>query len=227
MSHSKDAREETWPSSAMKNRRGQSTPNRRSREDRTPGRRSSPNSPTFLTNDEEKGVDEIGTAVDESVENRPQVEAPAENPFSAWNTDESDLPLLSARQSIKPQPLPIAADEFRAEFSSDHPLAGGRGKYEKERRRGKHRAIGTYGPGKRRASKKQAQDEESTENSMERLTYVISKQEKKKQELQRQLDSYRKQQNAQLLKVLEEERMAEENRNNLAKSAMDNDERSK
>lgn len=104
---------------------------------------------------------------------------------------------------------------FRREYSKDHPLAGGKGKYSKEKSAGKKeiapRDFGTAGKKKK----------------YERVAEVVSRQEQKKMDLQRNLEALRKHQNDALLEVLEEERKAEEERNRMGRSVKDVSERNR
>jgi hypothetical protein len=85
-------------------------------------------------------------------------------------------------------------NEFRREFSSDHPLAGGKGKYKKEFAAGKKMA-GVH-PGKK-------------ELTIEKLTFDAQA---KVVDPKRQLEILRREQNDALMRVLEDERFAEDSR---------------
>ena len=113
----------------------------------------------------------------------------------------------SRSQTISARPL-TPEGNFRPEYSRDHPLAGGKGQYAREKAAGKQKLI----PGKRRP---------------ERLAEVMSKQEQKKHDLQRQLEELRKHQNEALLEVLEDERRAEEQRTSLSHGVTDTKERNR
>jgi hypothetical protein len=99
---------------------------------------------------------------------------------------------------------------FRREHSQDHPLNGGSGKYAREQAKGRQ-IMGPVGYGKKH----------------KRIAEVVSKQEQKKLDLQRQLEALRKHQNDTLLEVLEEERKAEEERTKLGRAVSDPGERSR
>mmetsp|Transcript_1047 Transcript_1047/g.1690 ORF Transcript_1047/g.1690 Transcript_1047/m.1690 type:complete len:377 (-) Transcript_1047:156-1286(-) len=100
---------------------------------------------------------------------------------------------------------------FRREHSYDHPLNGGTGEYKREKSQGKKVINPTvYGKGTKKPK---------------RISEVVSKQEHKKMDLQRQLEVLRKHQNAALLSVLEEEKEAEEQRMQMGKSVTDTNER--
>jgi len=114
-------------------------------------------------------------------------------------------------QTISARPL-TPDGKFRPEYSRDHPLAGGKGKYSKESQQGKQKLV----PGKRREPP-----------APERLAEVMSKQEQKKYDLQRQLEDLRKHQNEALLEVLEDERQAEEHRTEMGRGVSDTKERNR
>lgn len=107
---------------------------------------------------------------------------------------EDDKVLKTSNPSLRP----VASGEFRREFSNDHPLAGGRGKYEKEKNKGKVAASGAKGGMKPPNAK-----------TIERLTIEAHT---KIVDPQRQLEQLRREQNEALLRVLEDERAAEEQR---------------
>lgn len=117
-------------------------------------------------------------------------------------------------QTISARPL-TPDGKFRAEYSADHPLAGGKGQYARESAAGKQRHV----PGKHRSR--------APPSVPERLAEVISKQEQKKHDLQRQLEDLRKRQNEALLEVLEDERQAEEQRTSLGRGVSDTKERNR
>lgn len=117
----------------------------------------------------------------------------------------------SRSQTISARPI-TPDGKFRAEYSKDHPFAGGKGKYTKESKQGKQRLV----PGKRRDPP-----------PVERLAEVMSKQEQKKYDLQRQLEDLRKHQNEALLEVLEDERKAEEQRTEMGRGVSDTKERNR
>lgn len=106
---------------------------------------------------------------------------------------------------------PTPEGEFRAEYSRDHPLAGGKGRYAEESAQGKQRVL----PGRPR------------HHRPKRLVEVMSKQEQKKHALQNQLEELRKHQNKALLEVLEDERVAEEGRMEMSRGVTDTKERNR
>lgn len=120
-------------------------------------------------------------------------------------------PQQQRAQTISARPL-TPEGKFRAEYSKDHPFAGGKGQYSRESAAGKQRLV----PGKRRQPP-----------APERLAEVMSKQEQKKYDLQRQLEELRKHQNEALLEVLEDERGAEEQRTGLGRGVSDTKERNR
>jgi len=87
----------------------------------------------------------------------------------------------------------IPENKFRPEFSADHPYAGGEGKYDVEKAQGKIR-VAPVG------------------HSIKRLAKPSNKGQKTHEEMRRQLESTRKQQNEHLLKLLAIEQAAEEDR---------------
>jgi len=98
------------------------------------------------------------------------------------------------KQEDKPGFRPLQDGEFRREFSSDHPLAGGKGQYKRELAAGK-KLAGVH-PGKK-------------EMTIERLTIDAQV---KIVDPQRQLEILRREQNDALMRVLEDERFAEDSR---------------
>ena len=117
-------------------------------------------------------------------------------------------------QTISARPL-TPEGKFRAEHSADHPFAGGKGQYARESAAGRQRLV----PGKHR--------NRAPPSAPERLAEVMSRQEQKKHDLQRQLEGLRKHQNQALLEVLEDERQAEEERTGLARGVSDTKERNR
>jgi hypothetical protein len=113
-------------------------------------------------------------------------------------------------KSSNPSLRPVAAGEFRRELSSDHPLAGGKGKYEREKSKGKV-AAGVKGTAK-------------PPPTIERLTLEAHT---KIVDPQRQLEQLRREQNEALLRVLEDERSAEEQREKTLKIVSDQKERNR
>lgn len=114
-------------------------------------------------------------------------------------------------KSSNPSLRPVAAGEFRRELSSDHPLAGGKGKYEREKSRGKVAASGAKGS-------------TTKPPTIERLTLEAHT---KIVDPQRQLEQLRREQNEALLRVLEDERSAEEQREKTLKIVPDHQERNR
>jgi len=114
-------------------------------------------------------------------------------------------------KTSNPSLRPVAAGEFRRELSNDHPLAGGKGKYEKEKSKGKVAASGAKG-----ATKPSATIERLT---LEAHTKIVDP--------QRQLEQLRREQNEALLRVLEDERSAEEQREKSLKIVADQQERNR
>lgn len=114
--------------------------------------------------------------------------------------------------------------EFRREYSHDHPLAGGQGKYKKERGLGK-RPVGGAALNAIRTQQ---------EEPIEKLTINISRSDMRMpapassgKDLRSALEKLRKDQNEILLRVLEEERKAEEDRARAARSVPDVDEKNR
>jgi len=93
--------------------------------------------------------------------------------------------------------LPVGADEFRREFSADHPLAMGRGKYEEEKKMGKMPASG---------AKTQKSDPSEVLVSFETRNMGNDF------DTRRELEVLRRKQNEVLLRILEDEKRAEEER---------------
>ena len=116
-------------------------------------------------------------------------------------------------RTSNPSLRPVANGEFRRELSTDHPLAGGRGKYEKEKSKGKVAASGAKGGSK-----------QTSAQTIERLTIEAHT---KIVDPQRQLEQLRREQNEALLRVLEDERAAEEQREKTMKVVPDQQERNR
>ena len=128
---------------------------------------------------------------------------------SVFPTVGEDGQLISNKQTF----LPHTEDEFRREFSPDHPLAGGTGRYSKEKSKGKDPAGATS---KRHHA--------TVEKLVSPLKGIRPEEEK---DIRRQLEKLRREQNEALLKVLEEERKAEEQRERAGKLALSTEERTK
>jgi hypothetical protein len=140
--------------------------------------------------------------------------APSRN--ESFATSAGSRPSTNGDRNPRLRPL-TPEGSFRREYSNDHPLAGGKGKYSKEKGAGKTeikpKDFGTGGKTKKK--------------KYERVAEVVSRQDQKKLELQRKLEALRKHQNDALLEVLEEERKAEETRNNMGRSVTDVTERNR
>jgi hypothetical protein len=112
--------------------------------------------------------------------------------------------------------------EFRREYSKDHPLAGGKGKYSKEKRSGK-RPVG--------AGAALNAVKEGKLKTLEKLTVTIDSSDMRTPnqpvDLRRALENLRKDQNEILLRVLDEERKFEEDRVKAGKMAKDISERNR
>lgn len=114
-----------------------------------------------------------------------------------------------SQKNVRLRPI-TPEGHFRREYSKDHPLAGGTGKYSREVTKGKE----CMGPQALVKKKKPL-----------RISEIVSKQEQKKLDLQRQLEELRKHQNEVLLEVLEEERKAELERVEMGRNVSDHEER--
>ena len=88
---------------------------------------------------------------------------------------------------------------FSPEYSADHPYAGGHGKYGSEKMQGKSR-VAPVG------------HSQSTQSPITRLAQASRKEDKTHEEMRRQLEGTRKQQNENLLKLLAVEQAAEDER---------------
>lgn len=111
------------------------------------------------------------------------------------------------------EPLP---GEFRREFSKDHPLAGGTGKYNKELSTGM-KASGT-------GEMKDIGNEKKNQKQIEKLTFEAQI---KVVDPQRHFEQLRKEQNDALLRVLDVERIQEENRESSMRQVSDLKERAR
>lgn len=116
----------------------------------------------------------------------------------------------AARDEVKKQ--------FRAEFSSDHPFAGGSGKYKKEKKAGLKPVLGQ--PSSKPNSK--SKNKRSNGNANDIVVFKSTKQHPDSapsmmKNPQQYLDQLRKEQNEYLLKLLEQERFQEDERINALK----------
>jgi hypothetical protein len=151
---------------------------------------------------------------------RPQYEGSQSVPMSRQTSKrQSSADSFSSSPSprggnVRLRPL-TPEGHFRREFSKDHPLAGGKGKYSREMMKGKE----WMGPQAALVKKKKHQQ------APLRISEIVSKQEQKKLDLQRQLEELRKHQNEVLLEVLEEERKAEMERVDMGRNISDHEER--
>jgi hypothetical protein len=150
-------------------------------------------------------VDDRDADLEYSTKHSSKVSYSDETKYIDDDTEDNDISRATPKAS---------RPEFRREYSGDHPLAGGSGKYKKEISSGK-KAKGPIGHTSVKAE------------PIERLSEIVSKQEQRKLENQKQLDALRKRQNEALLKVLDEERRAEDTRSAMGKSVTDPKERSR
>jgi hypothetical protein len=115
------------------------------------------------------------------------------------------------------------SDEFRREYSKDHPLAGGKGKYDTERAGGEKHPVGWI----------DSSNEKQNSKSSSKYDHIVIHQAANKSSnsskdvaaWQNEIDSMRRQQNQALLELLEEERLAEEDRGKMGKLVKDHEER--
>jgi hypothetical protein len=127
----------------------------------------------------------------------------------------------NSQKNIRLRPL-TPEGHFRREFSKDHPLAGGQGKYSRETSQGKE----WMGPNALVQQQQQQRKGGGKGKKLPlRISEIVSKQEQKKLDLQRQLEELRKHQNEVLLEVLEEERQAELERVEMGRTVSDHEER--
>ena len=141
--------------------------------------------------------------------------APCRSQTESFRTGDVSRPSTQGGRNTRLRPL-TPDGTFRREYSDDHPLNGGKGKYSKERASGKKEILPKdYGVSSKKKKK------------YERVSEVVSKQEQRKMDLQRKLEALRKHQNDALLEVLEEERQAEESRNSMGRSVRDPAERNR
>lgn len=138
--------------------------------------------------------------------------APVTTKYSDSFSHTSSSNHSKSQRNVRLRPL-TPEGHFRREYSKDHPLAGGKGKYSRESSQGKE----WMGP---KALVKHQQP-----GKHQRISEIVSKQEQKRLDLQRQLEELRKHQNEVLLEVLEEERKAELQRVELSRNVIDHEER--
>ena len=100
---------------------------------------------------------------------------------------------------------PVGENEFRREHSRDHPLAMGRGKYEKERQAGKTPKTVPWASSSTGSKQKKRVGESL-------VSFITGDQAADYEENKKQLEFLRKQQNEVLLRILEDEKNAEEQR---------------
>lgn len=138
--------------------------------------------------------------------------------------DSIPLPQTSGKMKLKPLTskgkeslispkatfLPVGTDEFRREFSADHPLAMGRGKYEEEKKMGKTPASG-------------AKVQKS--NPSEILVSFEARDTSNEIDTRRELEVLRRKQNEILLRILEDEKRAEEERMGALRATTDQESR--
>lgn len=120
--------------------------------------------------------------------------------------------------------LETTPGKFRREFSADHPLVkGGTGKYSTELENGMQPVGMSIEPLEKEGLKTESmEDTLKTASKIERLTFAA---ETSVADPQAMLEQLKKIQNERLLKVLEEERKAEEDRSRMIKKVADEQER--
>lgn len=134
--------------------------------------------------------------------------------------------LFKPEENSKAKFLKTPAGKFRREMSSDHPLAGGTGKYQKELKKG-FSPVGldiSLQVSETEIKSEKVSDTIDTANKIERLTYSAKK---SVVDPEKVLEKLKKKQNEELKKILEEERLAEEERLELGKTIEDPKEKEK
>lgn len=147
------------------------------------------------------------------------------------NKSRGKLHKSASSSFVPPKPK---ADEFRREYSKDHPLAGGKGKYKEDRAGGAKHPVGwvdndvaaSNSPPLSPASP-QAYPKVVQHISASAHYNKTSNQFKDVSSWQNEIDTLRRQQNQALLALLDEERIAEEDRTRMGKLVKDHDERHK
>jgi len=128
-------------------------------------------------------------------------------------------------QSHKSQFLPTKDGEFRREYSGDHPLApGGTGHYKKELTGGSKPAGTGGGKGVVVNAPASAMTPAQASSKIEKLTLAAQV---KVVDPQRQLEQLRREQNEALMRVLEEEKSAEEARERMSRAVLSENEASR
>jgi hypothetical protein len=128
-------------------------------------------------------------------------------------------------QSHKSQFLPTKDGEFRREYSGDHPLApGGTGHYKKELTGGNKPAGTGGGKGVVVNAPASAMTPTQASSKIEKLTLAAQV---KVVDPQRQLEQLRREQNEALMRVLEEEKSAEEARERMSRAVLSENEASR
>jgi hypothetical protein len=136
----------------------------------------------------------------------------------------------SSGSFVPPKPK---ADEFRREYSKDHPLAGGKGKYTEDRAGGSKHPVGWVdNDAASSASPVKPTSPQAYPKVVQHITASAhynknSSQFKDVSSWQNEIDALRRQQNQALLALLDEERIAEEDRTRMGKLVKDHDERHK
>jgi hypothetical protein len=174
-------------------------------------------------------------------------------PIPSLNSGKSKRPMSSGGKKGKSKMRSARSDEFRREYSRDHPLAGGKGRYDEETAGGSKHPVGwtEYGDDDRvktprnimgvTAGSKEfekvvihvcgdmhRQNSNNSNASDDPLATGFSKTRITPADLlQREIDEARRRQNQALLDLLEQERVAEEERGRMGKLVKDADERHK
>ena len=124
------------------------------------------------------------------------------------------------------------SDEFRREYSKDHPLAGGKGKYDKERTGGEKHPVGLIDnePPKEEKNLLKNAGVPQYDKVVHHKASSLPGEKNQIRDVaswQNEIDTLRRQQNQALLALLEEERLCEEDRTKMGKLVRDHDERHK
>jgi hypothetical protein len=194
-----------------------------------------------------------------SMEDRPEGDVTSDEhlffqPIPSLSNGKFKRPMSSGDRKGKSKTRGARTDEFRREYSRDHPLAGGRGRYDEETSGGYKHPVGwvDYGdlervktprnimgvaPGSKEYEKvvmhvcgdmHRYNNGSNSNGSGDAMTTGSSRNRVAPMDLlQREIDEVRRQQNQALLDLLEQERVAEEDRGKMGKLVKDSDERHK
>ena len=188
------------------------------------GRGKTPKGPESLNGFDEKEAFEAFGGYGNDAQQKQQQQKPTQQNKHA-DKDKFIPPVMQSLPTDDSAYRPPVAGEFRREFSDDHPLLGGAGKYTKEKSKEKdNRPSGTGHFAKPVVQNGLAMTPSQASATIERLSLAAKV---SVVDPQRQLETLRREQNEALLRVLEEERAAEESRERLGRTGLSEQERSR